>query len=70
MFIKSGYKDPLTIREKRPCIDDLQIEEDGVAKLLEGLSLNKASGPDAIQNRMLKGLAKEVSPFITHLFNM
>ena len=51
-----------------PVIDPLEITEGGVLKLLQGLKVSKASGPDNIPNRVLKETALEITPFITKLF--
>ena len=40
-----------------------------IAKLLRELDPGKASGPDGIPNRILKGTANEIAPFMTILFN-
>ena len=48
-----------------PDIDQLQLNQGGVAKLLSLLDANKASGPDNIPYRMLKALALEIAPVIT-----
>ena len=45
------------------------MEPEGVAKLLKDHSSNKASGPDAIPNRILIGVASEISPFMARLYN-
>ena len=55
--------------DKSPSIGDLHIEVEGGGKLLKNLSLNKASGPDAIPNRILKGIGNEIAPFMTHLYD-
>jgi len=51
-----------------PSIDNLQIHQDGVTKLLKDLDPCKASGPDNIPCRVLKQLAHELSPVITAIF--
>ena len=47
---------------------DISIE--GVDKLLQGLSPNKASGPDEISHKILKELHHEIAPIITLIFNL
>jgi hypothetical protein len=70
VFTKSEYDGPLRLDgDKSPSIGDLHIEVEGVGKLLKNLSPNKASGPDAIPNRILKGIANEIAPFMTHLYD-
>jgi hypothetical protein len=41
-----------------------------VKKLLKGLNPNKASGPDQISPRLLKELHQEVTPILTHIFQI
>ena len=48
-----------------PSIENLQIHQDGVTKLLKDLDPNKASGPDNIPCRLLKQLIQELSPVVT-----
>ena len=45
-----------------PDITDLGISTQGVEKLLSNLNVSKASGPDLILCRLLKGLAEEIAP--------
>ena len=47
---------------------DISIE--GVDKLLQGLSPNKASGPDEISPKILKELHHEIAPILTLLFTL
>ena len=49
-------------------INDLIIDEEGVLKQLEGLKINKASGPDEIPARMLHDYASNIAPMLTSLF--
>ena len=49
-------------------IPHLKIGEDGVTKLLRGIKINKASGPDELPNRVLQECAAEISPAITAIF--
>jgi len=51
-----------------PNIADLHISTEGVEKLLCNLNVSKASGPDQIPCRLLKGLAGEISPILTEIF--
>ena len=50
-------------------IEDLQIREEGVRKLLENIVLgsvhSKAPGPDPVPNRILKESAAELAPGLT-----
>ena len=52
-----------------PPIGELHISKEGVEKLLKDINPNKASGPDEIPCRLLKGLATELAPCLTALFN-
>ena len=54
---------------KYPSIPPLHVKNTGVQKLLSNINPSKASGPDEIAGRLLKELASELSPFLTHLFN-
>jgi hypothetical protein len=51
-----------------PDIKELNITTDGILKLLKDIKINKASGPDAIPNILLKELATELAPIIQSLF--
>ena len=55
-------------------IDNNYISIEGVEKLLQGLSPNKASGPDEISPKILKELhheiAFEIAPILTLIFNL
>jgi len=62
-LIKSG---------KHPSIssdpEDISITQVGVTKMLQGLNVNKASGPDGISPRLLKTLSVEIAPYLTKIF--
>ncbi|KAL8613962.1 hypothetical protein ACOMHN_023198 [Nucella lapillus] len=51
-----------------PVLDDLEVTEEGVHKLLKNLKPNKASGPDEISSRILKELSTELAPALTTIF--
>ena len=51
-----------------PDMPDIQIQEDGVRKLLHGLNPKKAAGPDGIPCRLLQAQSKELAPPLTMLF--
>ena len=53
---------------KYPECDDIKISNAGVEKLLFSLDPNKAWGPDGITPRLLKTVAKEITPALTLLF--
>jgi hypothetical protein len=46
------------------------IEVHGVVKLLTNLSINKASCPDNIVNKVLKACAEELAPVMSHIFQL
>ena len=46
----------------------MRISTEGVEKLLCNLNVSKASGPDQIPCRLLKGLAGEIAPILTEIF--
>ena len=49
-------------------MNDIIISKDGVIKLLKGLNLSKALGPDELHPRVQKELATELGPVFAHLF--
>ena len=51
-----------------PQIDSLVVAQKGMEKLLSGLDVNKAAGPDAIPCRLLKGLSNELAPVLCAIF--
>ena len=46
-----------------PTIQDLNITENGIAKLLSNLNPCKAAGPDSITSRVLIELSTDIDPF-------
>jgi len=48
----------------------INISVQGVDKLLNGLSPNKASGPDEISPRLLKELHTQVAPILTYIYQL
>lgn len=55
-------------RDNPSTIEDINITEEGVRKLLRNLNPHKASGPDGISHRVLKELADELAPALTLLY--
>jgi len=51
-----------------PSLPEINITEHGVFSLLSQIDPYKACGPDKIPARVLKELALELTPMITHLF--
>ena len=51
-----------------PPIEEITITEPGVFALLSQTDPNKAGGPDNIPARILKELAYQLTPMLTHLF--
>ena len=65
---KEEFKDRCNMAGNFPTIPDIQITENGVAKLPHNLNLHKAAGPDNITPRVLKELLSEVSSILTLIF--
>ena len=51
-----------------PTLPPIKVTEERVQKMLKNLNANKAAGPDLISPRLLKELATELAPVLTHLF--
>ena len=49
-------------------MNNIEVSEKGVLKLLQNLRQNKATGPDSIPTYILKIGAKELSPILTKIF--
>ena len=52
------------------CPDDILCIEEEVAALIHSLDISKATGPDGISARMLKGTVDSIVPSLTKLFNI
>ena len=53
-----------------PPIGDIRIDPAGAEKLLKNLNVNKACGPDQISNTFLKECAQELSPILSHIYQL
>ena len=51
-----------------PDINTINISENGVLKLLQGLQIHKATGPDGLPARLLKGVGAYIAPVFTVFF--
>jgi len=51
-----------------PPITSINIDVNGVQRLLQNLNAQKSTGPDCIPARLLKELSLELSPALTHIF--
>ena len=51
-------------------MNNIEITQSGrpINKLLSELNVDKAPGPDELPNLLLKNAAKEISPFMTYIF--
>ena len=47
---------------------DINIEENGILKLLKEVNVYKAIGPDLIPNRILKDCCVELAPILTQIY--
>ena len=49
-------------------MNNIEITQFSITKLLRELNVDKAPGPDELPNLLLKNAAKEISPFLTDIF--
>ena len=54
---------------RSPPWGDLTVDPKGVTKLLDGLNVHKASGPDGLNARVLKECSNEISPILALIYN-
>ena len=47
----------------------ITVDPKEVAKLLDGLNVHKASGPDGLNARVLKECSNEISPILALIYN-
>ena len=59
---------PTLAGPKTPLISPLVIQVKGVEKLLAGLNVKKASGPDNIPCKILRELSAELAPILTTIY--
>ena len=48
---------------------DITVDPKRVAKLLDGLNIHKAPGPNGLKARVLKECSNEISPILALIFN-
>ena len=60
---------PKTTKHISRSIPDLEIRSEGIEKLLQNKNPSKASGPDNIQNKILKECAKQLAPGLTSIYH-
>ena len=53
-----------------PQMPNIKISQAGVFKLLKNLDTSKATGPDSIPAYVLKTAAEEITPTLTHIFQL
>ena len=68
VFTKPEHSQVPHSNRKAPFIEDIVVSKEGVTKLLKGLNLSKALGPDELHPRILKVLASDLCPVFAHLF--
>ena len=49
-------------------MNNIEITQSCITKLLSELNVNKAPGPDEFPNSLLKNAGKEISAFLTDIF--
>ena len=52
-----------------PTISDINIDVEGVDKLLKNINVKKANGPDGVSSQILRDLSEELSPVIVKIFS-
>ena len=69
-FTREGDSDPPS-KGASPFspMGDITVDPKGVAKLLDGLNVHKAPGPDGLNARVLKECSNEISPILALIFN-
>jgi hypothetical protein len=67
-FSKPGDKEISINLKYTDELGNINIDENGINKLLSGLKPNKAAGPDELPSRLLKELHNELAPILKVLF--
>ena len=69
-FTREEYSDPPS-KGASPfsSMGDITVDPKGVTKLLDGLNIHKASGPDGLNARVLKECSNEISPTLALIYN-
>ena len=69
-FTRKGDSDPPS-KWASPfsSMGDITVDPKGVAKLLDGLNVHKATGPDGLNARVLKECSNEIFPILALIFN-
>ena len=68
VFNKSEHSQVPLPNRSAPFLTEIHVSAEGVTKLLKGLNVSKALGPDELHPRVLKELASELGPMFAHLF--
>ena len=68
MFNKNEHNQVPLLDRSAPFMNDIVISKDVVTKLLKGLNVSKALGPDELHPRVLKELTTELGSVFAHLF--
>ena len=50
-------------------MEEITVDQKGVAKLLDGLNVHKAPSPDGLNARVLKERSTQISPIIALIYN-
>ena len=67
VFSKTS-ENKVPLEKSAPPMSDIHISNEGIIKMMKGLNLSKALGPDELHPRVLKELAAELGPVSAHLF--
>ena len=68
LFSKTSKSRVPLLRKSAPLMNDIHVSNEGVIKLMKGLTPSKAMGPYELRLTVLKELAVELSPVFAHLF--